>query len=139
MRKGAGTLTGTDGAKYLLDTVIVAGYFNGDPAIKSHLIGATVYVSSTTIGELYFGAYKSQRVAQNVQNIREFIQIIPVLPCTAFTADWYGKIKRELQTKGRPIPENDIWIAASAMEHGLILATRDNHFKVVDTLTVDLW
>lgn len=134
-----GTLTGTDGPKYLLDTVIVAGYFNGDPAIQRHLTGVTIYVASTTIGELYFGAYKSQRVAQNIQNIREFIRITRVLPCTEFTGDWYGQIKAELQAKGRPIPENDIWIAAAAMEHGLILATRDAHFQAINKLTVEMW
>jgi tRNA(fMet)-specific endonuclease VapC len=132
-------LTGTVGAKYLLDTVIVAGYFNNDAAIQQRLAGVTIYVASTTIGELYFGAYKSQRVAQNVQNIREFVQVTTVLPCTEHTADWYGQIKMALQAKGRPIPENDIWIAAAAMEHGLILATRDAHFQEVDRLSVEIW
>jgi tRNA(fMet)-specific endonuclease VapC len=104
LKKAAGRLIGTDGAKYLLDTVIIAGYFNDDPAIQRHLAGVTAYVASTTIGELYFGAYKSERVAQNVQNIREFIQIVAVLPCTENTADWYGRIKSELQSRGASDP-----------------------------------
>lgn len=119
--------------------MIVAGYFNNDAVIQGRLTGVTIYVASTTIGELYFGAYKSQRVAQNVQNIREFVQVATVLPVTEQTADGYGQIKTALQAKGRPIPENDIWIAAAAMEHGLILATRDAHFQEVDRLTVEVW
>lgn len=127
------------GANYLLDTVIVAGYFNHDAAILEKLKTATVYVSSITVGELYFGAYNSGKVQQNVENIRKFIGVTTVLNCDAQTADWYGQIKKALRSKGRPIPENDIWIAAAAVQHGLILATRDTHFKEVDNLTVEMW
>ena len=132
-------MIGNSGAKTLLDTVIVAGYFNDDVPIQECLRGVTAYVASTTIGELYFGAYKSQRVTQNVQNIRQFIQGVTVLPCTEVTADWYGQIKIALRAVGRLIPENDIWIAAAAMEHRLFLATRDAHFNAIDKLTVEIW
>ena len=49
------------------------------------------------------------------------------------------KVKDELRQKGRPIPENDIWIAAIAREHKLVLATRDKHFDQVEGLKVDKW
>lgn len=127
------------GANYLLDTVIVAGYFNRDAAILEKLKTATVYVSSITVGELYFGAYNSGKVEQNVDNIRKFIAVTTVLNCDTQTADWYGQIKKALRSKGRPIPENDIWIAAAAVQHGLILATRDAHLNEVDNLTVEMW
>lgn len=127
------------GAKYLLDTVIVAGYFNRDAAILKKMSDATVYVSSTTIGELYFGAYNSGKTQQNIQNIQQFSSLISILVVDENTANWYGKIKKALRAKGRPIPENDIWIAASAMQHGLILATRDAHFNQVENLTIDIW
>jgi tRNA(fMet)-specific endonuclease VapC len=119
--------------------VIVAGYFNRDAAIHQRLTGQTVYVASITMGELYFGAYRSQRVAQNVQNIRQFAALTTVLPCTEVTGDWYGQIKAGLRAKGRPIPDNDIWIAAVAMHYGLILATRDSHFHEVGKLSVEMW
>ena len=69
------------GSNYLLDTVIVAAYFNREPVIRQKLKDTTVYVSSITIGELYFGAYLSQQVANNVQQIKDFIAINTVLQC----------------------------------------------------------
>lgn len=127
------------GGKYLLDTVIVVGYFNREAVLQQHLKEVTVYVNSITVGELYFGAYNSQQIAQNVQNVRDFSATITVLPCDETTADHYGQIKQALRAKGRPIPENDIWIAATAMQHHLILATRDTHFNEVDGLLLEMW
>ena len=55
------------------------------------------------------------------------------------TAREYGQIRLGLQVKGRPIPANDIWIAATALQHGLTLITRDAHFTEVDSLTIQAW
>lgn len=127
------------GNAYLLDTVIVAGYFNGDPAIQGRLREATVYVSSITVGELYYGAYNSGKVASNLENIRRFVELVNVLVCDAATADRYGQVKRALRVMGKPIPENDIWIAAAALQHGLTLVTRDDHFNEVAGLLLERW
>jgi tRNA(fMet)-specific endonuclease VapC len=51
----------------------------------------------------------------------------------------YSDVKLALKKKGRPIPENDIWIAASALQHGLVLITRDKDFDTVEGLTVEKW
>jgi len=51
----------------------------------------------------------------------------------------YGRVKNELHRKGTPIPENDVWIAALALQHGLAVATRDRHFDAVDGLCVEAW
>ena len=59
--------------------------------------------------------------------------------CNAKTADHYAIIKLALQAKGKPIPENDMWIAAVAMQHGFILATRDRHFLEIDRLLLEMW
>ena len=48
----------------------------------------------------------------------------------------YGEIKNSLKEKGKPIPENDIWIAAIAKEHNLVLITKDKHFKLVDDIKI---
>ena len=127
------------GSKYLLDTVIVAAYFNREPVIRQKLKDATVYVSSITIGELYFGAYHSQQVANNVKQIKDFIAINTILQCDATTGDHYGQVKQRLRAKGRPIPENDIWIAATALQYGLTVVTRDAHFSEVDGLLIEAW
>jgi tRNA(fMet)-specific endonuclease VapC len=132
-------LTGKVGSEYLLDTVIVVRYFAGDADITKRLTGITHYIATNTVAELYYGAYKSQLVAQNLQNIHKFLQSVKILPCIERTADQYGQIKAALKAKGRPIPENDMWIAAAALEHGLILATRDAHFQEIDRLSVETW
>jgi tRNA(fMet)-specific endonuclease VapC len=55
------------------------------------------------------------------------------------TAKHYAQIRHVLRVKGRPIPENDIWIAAVAIQYGLILLTRDAHFQAVDGLSLKSW
>ena len=62
-----------------------------------------------------------------------------MLPCDTATAQQYGDIKNQLRAKGRPIPENDIWIAAIAMQYQLTLVARDGHFHEVDGLQVETW
>lgn len=127
------------GDNYLLDTMIVAAYFNREAAIREKLSGNTVFVSSITIGELYYGAYNSQQIANNVKQIRDFVEIAAVVDCNTTTADFYGQVKRQLKVKGRPIPENDIWIAAIGLQHGLVLVSRDAHFTEVDNLRLEVW
>jgi tRNA(fMet)-specific endonuclease VapC len=57
-----------------------------------------------------------------------------VVSCDLDVAREYGRLKQRLKEKGRPIPENDIWIAAAAKHHGMVLVTRDGHFNEVDDL-----
>jgi tRNA(fMet)-specific endonuclease VapC len=127
------------GTSYLLDTNIIVAYFNRENAIRNRLAGISVYVPSIAIGELYYGAYKSGRVEKNIQQIRDFIQVSEIIQCDESAADWYGQIKKQLRAKGRPIPENDIWIAAMALQYDYILATRDNHFQEVEKLSTEVW
>ena len=125
--------------RVLLDTNIVIAFFSGEKAVSKHLVEAEVYVSSTVLGELYYGARKSAHAAANLARIEQFAAAVQVLSCDADTAPLYGSIKERLRSKGRPIPENDIWIAAVAMQHGLSLATRDDHFHDVDGLRIEDW
>jgi tRNA(fMet)-specific endonuclease VapC len=60
-------------------------------------------------------------------------------PCDLETAGWFGIIKDQLRRKGSLIPDNDIWIAAVAMQRGLILATRDSHFDEIESLQTERW
>ncbi|HID51436.1 MAG TPA: type II toxin-antitoxin system VapC family toxin [Anaerolineae bacterium] len=62
-----------------------------------------------------------------------------MLSCDIGTAHVYGKVKDNLRKKGRPIPENDVWIAALAIEHNLTLATRDAHFAEIEKLETEAW
>ena len=128
-----------NGSRFALDTNIVAAYFNQEQSIQDHFQGITVFVPSIVIGELYFGAYQSQRIADNVKQIKDFVAITTILNCDAETGDQYGQIRLKLKAKGRPIPENDIWIAATALRYNLTLVTRDEHFKEVDGLQLAKW
>jgi tRNA(fMet)-specific endonuclease VapC len=123
--------------RYLLDTNIVIALFAKDVAVQQRLAEAhEVFVPSIVLGELYYGAHKSARVAENFARIDAFAASNTVLPCDTITAQRYGDIKNKLRAKGRPIPENDIWIAAIAMQHQLTVVARDGHFHEVDGLHV---
>ena len=108
--------------RYLLDTNIVIAIFADEAAAHQKLAGvAEVFVPSVVLGELYYGAQKSARIASNVERVDEFAANNTVLAGDAETARQYGQIKSELRAKGRPIPENDIWIEAVAKQYQLTL------------------
>jgi tRNA(fMet)-specific endonuclease VapC len=123
-----------------LDTSILIALFAAETAIKEKLAQASVvFIPSIAVGELYYGAWKSQRRRENVAQVDELVAGGVVLGCNAETARWYGEVKNALRLKGRPIPENDLWIAAIALEHDLVVATRDAHFGEIDNLKVEMW
>jgi tRNA(fMet)-specific endonuclease VapC len=125
---------------YLLDTNIVIALFAGEQSVLDHLKDASeVYIPSVVIGELYYGVHKSSQASKNLRRIEVLIASSIILACDAVTAFHYGSIKDQLRQKGKPIPENDIWIAAIAVQFGCILISRDEHFSAVQGLTVELW
>jgi tRNA(fMet)-specific endonuclease VapC len=126
--------------RFLLDTNAVISAFAKDAALQARLSGAAeVFISSVVLGELYYGPHKSSRVTENLQKINELAVRSAVLGCDGTTAQWYGEIKNSLRAKGRPIPENDIWIAAIAKQYDLALFTRDAHFAEVEGLATEGW
>jgi tRNA(fMet)-specific endonuclease VapC len=126
--------------RYLLDTNIVIDLFANGDEVKAKLAGVEeAFVSSITIGELFYGAEKSTRPVENVRRIEDFAAIITVLGCDTNTARHYGQIKNILRAKGRPVPENDPWIAAVARQHDLILVTRDKHFNEIEGFPTTCW
>ena len=98
-----------------------------------------LYLPTITLGELYLGALRSAKPAQNTTQVNMFADLCIVLACDEATAQSYATVKLALQQQGTPIPENDIWIAAIAVQHGLTLSTRDSHFSSVAGLSLDLW
>lgn len=126
--------------RYLLDTNIAIRILNRevDPeAMRDQ--GLEAFLCVTVVGELLFGASKSARPDENRARVDRLLDVCPLLPHDVETAKRYGALKAELRRKGRPIPENDVWVAASALQHGLILAARDQHFSQVDNLEVEAW
>lgn len=126
--------------KYLLDTSIVIALFSDDDVVKEKLLLADeVFIPNIVIGELIYGAMKSGRSVENMNRVEEFIAENVVIGSNTETARRYGEIKFGLQQRGRSIPENDIWIAALALEHELSLVTRDEHFQEVIELDRVVW
>ena len=126
--------------RYLLDTAIVLALFENDPAVVEPLAEADeVFIPSIVLGELYYGARRSGRAAENLARAYEFSQVVPILPCDAEASRWYSVVKEVLLQKGAQIPENDAWIAAIALRFGLVLVTRDAHFRLITNLKVATW
>lgn len=126
--------------KFLLDTNIVIALMEGDEVVLANLDRVSdVFVSSIVLGELFFGAAKSGRPAENTTKVERFAAGRCVLSCDLQVAREYGRLKHGLRAKGTPLPENDIWIAATANCHQLVLVTRDQHFAQIDDLVTATW
>lgn len=85
------------------------------------------------------GHISRSKLRKILTDIDKFTLNNTVLACNAETAKLYGRIKRHLKEKGQLIPENDIWIVASAQQYELTLVTRDTHFDVIKDLKVKAW
>lgn len=127
--------------RYLLDTNVIIALFAREQPVLDRLAAAeAVFVPAVALGELYYGARKSMRVEDNLSRIDAFAAAAALLDCNQATAQHYGEIKNGLRAKGRPIPENDIWIGAVAMQHNLTVATRDaDHFSQISDLKFEAW
>jgi tRNA(fMet)-specific endonuclease VapC len=123
----------------LLDTNAYAKYLRGDPRVLDALAGAgLVYMSVFVLGELSAGFRCGSMEKANRQTLEAFLgkPVVQVLEATRETADYFGLIKSSLKKAGQPLPLNDVWIAAHALETGSVLATYDAHFAAVPGLRI---
>lgn len=136
------TVRGMPSESFLTDTNIVIASFKEEASVLEKLKNIPselIFVPVIVLGELYYGARKSARIEKNLRQIKAFTESSNILPCDAATARIYGATRDTLRRKGHPIPENDIWIAAIALQHDLILASRDSHFEHVEDLRLERW
>lgn len=98
-----------------------------------------VFTSVVALGELLYGVRHSTNPVQNRERVDAFTASIEILPCNRLTAEVYSRLKHGLRTRGRPIPDNDLWVAATAVQHGLVLASRDEHFGEIEELQQERW
>jgi tRNA(fMet)-specific endonuclease VapC len=125
---------------YLLDSNIVIDLFKGDSKVISRIKQLKeIKIPVIVIGELYFGANKSNQTPKRLQEVEQLENLATILDVTNSTARIYGEIKDQLRLKGKPIPENDIWIAAITKEHHLTLLTKDRHFESVDGISIEMF
>ena len=129
---------------YLLDTNHWSAIQRNDPVVIAHMQSlpeeARIFMPVIVQGELLVGIElgASEAKRERLQQLYEQVvaQAADVLPITPEIAEWYARIFAQLRRKGKPIPTNDIWIAAIALAHGLILVTSDEHFQHIDGLQV---
>ncbi len=128
--------------RILLDTNAYTAFLTGDERVLNALTEAeTAFFSAIVIGELYAGFCGGNRLKENKALLARFLQKsnVRVLDVTAETGEVFGQIKNELQKAGTPIPLNDIWLAAQAMETGSVIVSFDAHFDQVSGLRRWIW
>lgn len=118
-----------------LDTNIAIDILRGDQITLQFLQSFdTVYLPATVRGELLYGLFKSDRRTKQEPRLRAFLRTCKPLNCNQLVAEEYAIIKLQLKNDGKPIPENDIWIAAISNVNQIPLMTRDKHFDYVTSL-----
>jgi tRNA(fMet)-specific endonuclease VapC len=123
----------------LLDTNAYSAFKRNVPdAIEIIRHVPVIGINSIVVGELLSGFAVGKREAINRQELKEFLSSkrVKLFTVDESTAEYYAIIYRNLRQKGEPIPTNDMWIAATALEHGLAVFTYDGHFQYVDGLNI---
>ena len=120
-----------------IDTNIYVAFKNNDGNVveafrKCDVIGVDI----TVIAELYSGFSLGNKEKKNRRELETFLNAprIEVLQHDLGTADYYALIVKKLKSKGKPIPTNDIWIAANSLKQGMMLYSFDRHFEEIDGL-----
>lgn len=121
--------------RLLLDTNAYAALRRGDRQVVDLVRRADeVLMSAIVVGELLFGFRGGSRFEYNVKVLRGFLaaRAVAFLPVTQVTAERYALAAAGLRRRGQPIPTNDLWIAAHALETGADLVSFDDHFEHVE-------
>lgn len=129
--------------KYLLDTNICIYWLKGNELIEQKVLSVgidNVSISFINISELYYGAYKSQRVEANLAMIRQLTDQMTVIESDEAISEIFGSLKASLESTGMIIDDADLFVAACAQVHGLTLVTNNiKHFKRIKGLKLDNW
>ena len=128
-------------SRILLDTSAMSALFRGHEQIRQTVAAADrVGISAVVVGELQAGFRGGIRAEENRTGLVRFLDKprVRAIAIDTETADRYARIYDSLRRAGTPIPTNDIWIAASAMQFGLRLVTTDGHYKHVPQIALEL-
>ena len=123
--------------RIIIDTNIYTAFKLGDGEVLHELQSVDyIGVSAVVLGELYSGFKAGSKDKQNKEELEKFLNAprVDVVSINEETAEFYSEVYWNLRKKGKPIPTNDIWITASAMQHGLALYSLDSHFQHIDGL-----
>lgn len=126
--------------RIVVDTNVLIGFLGGKEAFSEAIENAEAVVLHPVVyGEYLAGVDESTEIGRLLRRqLDEFASSPPVIlaEVTAETAVFYSKIHRFLKRSGKMIPQNDIWIAATALENGYSIATLDSHFDLIPTLSL---
>ena len=129
--------------KYLLDTDICIYWLKGRKAVRDQInqVGQPeIAICSITVSELYFGAYNSNKIEQNLITAETFIQSLPVISLSNNTLKKFGQLKAQLRQAGTPVADFDLLIASVAIIEDLILVTNNTrHYQRIVGLKLDNW
>lgn len=129
--------------KFLLDTNICVYWLKGNEHIEQKILSVgldNVALSFVNVSELYYGAYKSQRVDANLSLIRQLTGQMSVIESDEAISEMFGDMKATLEKAGTIIDDADLFIAACARVHGLTLVTNNvKHFKRIKGLKLENW
>ncbi len=130
--------------KYLLDTnICIYAIKHRPPSVLKKLMSLNaddVAIASITNAELVYGAYKSQKVEQNLEAISLFLSPFTILDFGGSAVKSYGQIRSTLEKQGEIIGANDLIIAAQAMAQNYILVTNnEKEFSRINGLIVENW
>lgn len=123
--------------KVIIDTNFYVAFKKGDDLAVLTLQKADyIAVSAIVLGELLAGFRCGARESRNRKELENFLDSprVNFLTVDDETTEFYAQVFAELKQHGRPIPTNDLWLAATAMQHGLALATYDKHFSYISGL-----
>ena len=127
-------------SRVLLDTSAYSGILRGDPGLARAMQEADeIAINAIVLGELKAGFRRGRHREKNERELAGFLASprVRVLGLDEESADRYAVILDSLRSAGNPIPTNDVWIAASAMQHGFRVLTTDQHFGKVPQIVVD--
>ncbi len=122
---------------FLLDTSFLVDSLQRGSRVPTEIERSeTLFVSQISIGEYKAGLDDTLRGRRDREAIRAFLRLpnVSEITLSSATSDLYAKVFRALRAAGKPIPVNDIWLAAQALEHGAVLVSRDRHFEAVANL-----
>lgn len=129
--------------KYLLDTNICVYWLKGNEQIEQKILSVgmdNVALSFINVSELYYGAYKSQRIESNLNMVRQLTEQLNVVESDEVISELFGQLKADLEAAGSIIDDADLFIAACAKVHGLVLVTNNmKHFKRIKGLKLENW
>ncbi len=121
-------------SRYCLDTSAYSNFKRNDPQVVPLIDGAEwIGISSIALGELWLGFLLGDRLARNEAELNEFLSspVVEELLIDQQIGRIYAEIVASLQRAGTPVPSNDIWIAAAAVQAGTPLLTYDTHFESI--------